>query len=67
MVSNFVKFVPWKDYKAVTVDLKRIYQSMTEEEALLALDQFAERWDEKYPLNTLFNYPVGYPKSHLHH
>ena len=42
---------------------------MIEEEALLALDQFAERWDEKYPtisrswrshwhhLNTLFQYP----------
>lgn len=69
MVRNSMKFVPWKDYKAVTADLKRIYQSVTEEEALLALDQFAERWDEKYPqisrswrncwpnLNTLFNYP----------
>jgi len=29
--------------------LKRIYQSATEEEALQALDEFAERWDEKYP------------------
>jgi len=53
----------------VTADLKKIYQSVTEEEALLALEQVAERWDEKYPkisrswrenwdnLNTLFNYP----------
>ena len=69
MVRNSVKFVPWKDYKPVTADLKQIYQSVTEEEALLALDQFAERWDDKYPqiskswracwanLNTLFNYP----------
>ena len=69
MVRNSIKFVPWKDYKAVTADLKRIYQSSTEEEALLALDQFAERWDGKYPqisrswrahwdnLNTLFVYP----------
>ena len=30
-----MKYVPWKDYKAVTGDLKRIYQSVTEEEALL--------------------------------
>ncbi len=69
MVRNSIKFVPWKDYKAVTADLKCIYQSSTEEEALLALDQLSERWDEKYPqisrswrahwdnLNTLFVYP----------
>lgn len=33
MVRNSVKFVPWKDYKAVTADLKLIYQSVTEEQA----------------------------------
>jgi transposase-like protein len=69
MVRNSVKYVPWKDYKAVTTDLKKIYQSATEDEALLALGQFSDRWDSKYPqisrswtahwdnLNTLFNYP----------
>lgn len=69
MVRNSVKYVPWKDYKAVTSDLKRIYQSVTEEEALLALEQLGERWDDKYPqisrcwqthwsnLRTLFQYP----------
>lgn len=75
MVRNSVKYVPWKDYKAVTADLKRIYQSVTEEEALQALEQFAERWDDKYPqisrswrthwdnLNTLFNYPQDIRKA----
>jgi len=74
MVRNSVKYVPWKDYKPVAADLKRIYQSITEEEALLALDQFSDRWDEKYPqisrswrscwpnLNTLFNYPADIRK-----
>jgi len=69
MVRNSVKYVPWKDYKPVTADLKKIYQSITEDEALVALEQFSERWDDKYPqisrswkahwhnLNTLFNYP----------
>jgi transposase-like protein len=69
MVRNSIKYVPWKDYKPVTADLKLIYQATTEEEALLALDRFSERWDVKYPqisrswrahwenLNTLFNYP----------
>jgi putative transposase len=67
--------VPWKDYKAVTSDLKKIYQSSTEEEALSALDQFSDRWDEKYPqiskswrsnwenLNTLFEYPPAIRKA----
>jgi transposase-like protein len=75
MVRNSLKFVPWKDYKAVTADLKKIYQSSTEEEGLLALDQFAQRWDDKYPqiakswranwhnLNTLFKYPEDIRKA----
>jgi putative transposase len=75
MVRNSMKFVPWKDYKPVAADLKQIYQSVTEEEALLALDRFAERWDVKYPqiskswrthwhnLNTLFNYPEDIRKA----
>jgi len=68
-VRNSLKYVTWKDYKAVTADLKKIYRSATEEEALLELDKFSDRWDEKYPqvsrswrshwhnLNTLFSYP----------
>jgi putative transposase len=49
MVRHSLNFVPWKDYKAVTSDLKRIYHSMTEQEARLELDAFANRWDERYP------------------
>ena len=75
MVRNSMKYVPWKDYKPVAADLKRIYQSVTEEEALQALDQFSECWDDKYPqisrswrahwdnLNTLFNYPEDIRKA----
>jgi transposase-like protein len=40
MVRNSMKFVSWKDYKPVATDLKQIYQSATEEEALLALNRF---------------------------
>mgnify|MGYP000504139689 FL=1 len=29
MVRNSIRYVPWKDYKAVTTDLKQIYQSVT--------------------------------------
>ena len=75
MVRNSIKYVPWKDYKPVTADLKRIYQAVTEEEALLALEGFSDRWDDKYPqisrswrahwdnLNTLFNYPEDIRKA----
>tara|TARA_R110001592_G_scaffold363400_1_gene688204 strand:- start:60634 stop:61842 length:1209 start_codon:yes stop_codon:yes gene_type:complete len=75
MVRNSVKYVVWKDYKAVTADLKQIYRSATEEEALLALEAFGERWNEKYPqiakswtnhwhnLNTLFTFPEDIRKA----
>ncbi len=74
MVRNALKYVPWKDYKAVTADLKRIYQSTTEQEASLELDRFAETWDHKYPqiskswrthwpnLTTLFDFPADIRK-----
>lgn len=69
MVRNSLKFVTWKDYKAVTGDLKAIYQSSTEDAALAELERFATTWDAKYSmiskawrnhwdtLNTLFAYP----------
>jgi len=75
MVRNSLKYVSWKDYKAVTADLKLIYRSSTEEEALLELERFAQKWDSQYPqiakswranwdnLNTLFNYPEAIRKA----
>ncbi len=75
MVRNSMKFVPYKDYKVVAADLKKIYQSVTEEEALLNLEHFSDKWDGKYPnisvswrrhwanLNTLFNYPQDIRKA----
>ena len=69
MVRNSLRFVSWKDYKAVTSDLKKIYHSATEEEARQELDIFAETWEHQYPqiakswrthwanLITLFDYP----------
>ena len=70
MVRNSLRFVAWKDYKAVTRDLKLIYRAATEEAALVALDAFSECWDQRYPqisrswqsnwhnLATFFAYPV---------
>jgi len=50
MVRNSVRFVPYKDRKAVTTDLKKIYLAPSAELALAALDEFADGWDKKYPM-----------------
>ncbi|WP_350238815.1 IS256 family transposase [Pectobacterium colocasium] len=69
MVRNSLRFVSWKDYKAVTRDLKAVYGAATEEAALQELETFARVWDERYPqisrswranwvnLSTFFAYP----------
>jgi len=74
MVRNSLKYVSWKDYKAVTADLKRIYQSATEAEARQELERFAETWTQ-YPqiakswrdhwehVITLFDYPPEIRKA----
>jgi transposase-like protein len=49
MVRNSFRYVSWKEYKPVIRDLKLIYRSNTEEEALLELARFAEAWDAQYP------------------
>ena len=70
MVRNSTKYVSYKDLKAVCRDLKRIYSAPSEDEALLALDDFGAAWDSKYPmirrsweshwndLNKFFQYPT---------
>ena len=49
LVRHSLKYVSWKDRKAVAADLKQIYQSVTAEEAQRALEAFARKWDGKYP------------------
>ena len=68
-VRNSLKYVPWKERKAVAADLRAIYAAATLGEAEQALERFAERWDTKYPtispswltdwdrLTVLFDYP----------
>ncbi|OOO73528.1 IS256 family transposase, partial [Shigella boydii] len=74
MVRNSLRFVSWKDYKAVTRDLKAIYQAPTEEAGQQALEAFASAWDSRYPqisrswqanwtnLATFFAYPADIRK-----
>ena len=48
MVRNSMKFVLWCDYQTVGTDLKRVSQSVAQQEALSKLDQL----DKKGQLNT---------------
>ena len=59
----------YKDIKAFMADLKKIYTASTEDIALFELENFAQKWDDKYPtiskswrenwaeLSTYFKYP----------
>lgn len=51
-IRNSIRFVGYKDLKAVTADLKPIYKASTEELALEALSEFDEKWGKKYPIIT---------------
>jgi putative transposase len=68
-IRNSVKFVPWKDRKAICADLKKIYGAVNLDDAEYALEEFREKWGKKYPailrswdenwaeLTTFFEYP----------
>lgn len=69
-IRNSLKYVSYKDYKAVTAALKPIYRASTEEAGRAELDRFEEAWGTKYPmvvrswrtnwdeLSTFFRYPA---------
>ena len=50
MVRASTRFVTWKDRKAVCTDLRGIYTAPTIEAAELALDEFEDKWRNKYPM-----------------
>ncbi len=48
-IRNSVKFVPYKDRKAVCADLKKIYGAVNLDDAEYEKEEFREKWDKKYP------------------
>ncbi len=68
-IRSSTRFVSWKDIKQVTSDLKKIYTSVTLDEAEENLFQFSEKWKKQYPscvksweenwdvLSTFYEYP----------
>ena len=68
-IRNTTRFVSYKDIKALMADLKKIYAAINEQTALAELENFDEKWGNKYPkiaiswkdnwanLSTYFKYP----------
>jgi putative transposase len=69
-IRNSTKYVSYKHLKEIMADLKKIYGAVSEEAALYALEEFAEKWNKDYPqiyrsweanwaeLSTFFKYPA---------
>ncbi len=49
-IRNSLKFVSYKDRKAIMKDIKAIYQSANEQAARQAFEVFDQNWRSKYPL-----------------
>lgn len=49
MVRNSLRYVSWKERKAVARDLRAIYTAPTAEAAAAALEVFAGKWDGRFP------------------
>lgn len=49
MVRNSLRYVGWKERKAVAADLREIYTASTLDAAELALTTFCEKWDKSFP------------------
>jgi putative transposase len=49
-VRSSLRFVPYKDKKQVAADLKRIYTAADRDHAETALEAFADKWDNRYPM-----------------
>jgi putative transposase len=50
LVRHSLNFVGWKERKEVAQDLRKIYTSATDSEAEMRLEEFAEKWDAKFPM-----------------
>ena len=49
MIRNSLRYVSWKDRKALASDLKTVYHASSEDEARENLGAFARKWDGRYP------------------
>lgn len=69
LIRNTLRYISYKDSKAIMADLKKVYKAPTEEAALQQLEIAEQNWSKKYPLalkswrnnwaniSTFFKYP----------
>jgi transposase-like protein len=69
-IRNSARYVVWKDKKAFSADMKLIYNAPTKQAAKASLEDFAVKWDDKYPyavkswtenweeLTVFFDFPI---------
>lgn len=50
VIRNSLAYVSYKDLKAIVADMKLIYQAVTEIDAEIALELFADKWLARYPM-----------------
>ena len=50
LMRNSLCYVSYKDRKEVVLDLKAVYNSATVDEAEARLEEFAQKWNARYPL-----------------
>lgn len=50
MIRSSMRFVPWKERKAVCADLRQVYTAQDEAEAKAALDDFEAKWGQRFPM-----------------
>lgn len=69
-IRNSARYVVWKDKKVFSKDMKQIYDAPTKQAAKAALEDFANKWNGKYPyavkswqenweeLTVFFDFPI---------
>jgi transposase-like protein len=69
-IRNSARYVVWKDKKAFSADMKLIYNAPTKQAAKGSLEDFAVKWNDKYPyavkswtenweeLTVFFDFPI---------
>ena len=50
MIRNSLRFVSYKDRKALAKDLRPVYAAASREDAATALDAFEAKWARRYPM-----------------
>ncbi|HEY8462733.1 MAG TPA: IS256 family transposase [Bacillota bacterium] len=49
-IRNSLKYISYKERPELMVDLKKVYQALTIEEAELAFEEFKDKWGKKHPV-----------------